>query len=137
MVIEDMFASSQSRAVVKGADDRDRDECGHGAVDADQGGQCRAQDHQRGQHGEAVPTDATEELLPGPCGDTGGVERLAHHVQRGEVDDHRVAEPGNRLGRRDRAGDEQRECDRQCDDGRRHLVRHEGDDRQDEDHEGS
>ena len=66
----------------------------------------------------AVGAAARDELLPGPGGDPGGVERLADDEERRDEDDGRVAEAGERLAEVEDAGEPQRDRDADRDDAR-------------------
>ena len=90
-------------------------------------------DHDEERHPlRARPGD---HLVTCPGGDAGGIERLAHHEERRDEDDRRVAEAREGLLQRQDAGEEQRERDADGDDAEREAIAHEGDDREREDHE--
>jgi hypothetical protein len=72
--------------------DRDRQQRGHRAVDADQRGQRRGEQQQQNEQPRPALPDASDELLPGPGRDPGRVEALAHDEQRGDEQHRRIAD---------------------------------------------
>ena len=75
------------------------------------------------------------ELLSDPRRHPGGVEGLAHHEQRGDVDDGRVTEPAERFVEVEHSGGPERQRDREGDDRDGDPVPHEQDHRSAEDQE--
>ena len=111
-----------------------RDHDGHrqqrrdGAVEADEGGQPRAEQHgEQQQTAHAVPR-LGHQRLPHPGGHPGGIETLADHEQRRDQDDGGVAEPCERVPKVEDAGEVQRQRRADRDELHRQPVPHEGHD---------
>jgi hypothetical protein len=80
------------------------------------------QHHREHQQPDVAAADPGGELLANPGGYTGCVERLAHHEERGNEDDDRIAETSKCLIQVHQAGGPQRERDRERHDPDRQPV---------------
>jgi len=99
--------------------DDDGDERRDGAVDADQGGEDRHEETDDHEQARAALTTAGQQLLPGPRGDTGGVQRLTDDEERRDEDDRRVPEARERVVEVEDPGQPQRDRDPDGDDAER------------------
>ena len=92
-----------------GDHDHHGQEGGHGPIGRDDGGeQCRGEAEQHQQPHPALAGLVHDELA-GPRGDAGHLEARAHHEQRGDEDDHRVAEAAQSLPQVEHAREVERE----------------------------
>jgi hypothetical protein len=113
-----------------------RHEGRHRPVDADQRRQPGHQQREQDDQPRAALPHPDHQVLAGPGGDAGRVEALAHHEQRGDEQDRRVAKPGQRGVQRQDVGGPQGQRRPEGHDGHRQAVEDEDDDHRREHDEG-